>query len=96
MPPLSGQVFYGPRTERESGTLSDQTQPAAEMSVQELEAAISELPPEQLAALAEWFDDFRSDAWDRQIEADAAAGRLDALVSEAQADIAAGRTRPLP
>ena len=66
------------------------------MSVQEIESAIANLPPDQLAALAEWFDEYRADEWDRQIEADAKAGRLDALVREAQADIAAGRTRPLP
>ena len=66
------------------------------MSVQELETAISKLPPEQLAALGEWFDEYRADEWDRQIEADAKAGRLDALLGEARADVAAGRTRPLP
>ena len=54
------------------------------------------LSPDQLAALGEWFDAYRADEWDRQIEADAKAGRLDALISEAQADIAAGRIRPLP
>ncbi|WP_420455990.1 hypothetical protein [Rubrivirga sp.] len=63
------------------------------MSVQEIESAIVKLPPEQLAALGEWFDEYRADEWDRQIEANAKAGRL---VAEAQADIAAGRTRPLP
>ena len=66
------------------------------MSVQELEIAISKLPPDQLSALGEWFDEYRADEWDRQIEADAKAGRLDALIAEGQADIAAGRTRPLP
>ena len=66
------------------------------MSVQELETAISKLPPDQLAALGEWFDEYREKAWDRRIEADAKAGRLDSLIREAQDDIAAGRTRPLP
>ena len=66
------------------------------MSVQEIETAIAKLSPDQLAALGEWFDEYRADEWDRQIEADAKAGRLDALISEAQADIAAGRIRPLP
>ena len=66
------------------------------MSVQEIESAISKLPPEQLAALGAWFDEYRADEWDRQIEADAKAGRLDSLIAEAQADVAAGRTRPLP
>ena len=35
------------------------------------------------------------DAWDRQIDADAKAGRLDFLLEEAKRDIAEGRTRPL-
>ncbi len=66
------------------------------MSVQELEAAVARLSPDELAQFVEWLDDYRSDEWDRQIEADAASGRLDALVREADADIAAGRVRPLP
>jgi len=66
------------------------------MSVQELETAITKLTPDQLAALGEWFDESRAGEWDQQIERDAKAGRLDSLVREAQADIAAGRTRPLP
>lgn len=66
------------------------------MSVQEIERAISKLPPDQLARLAEWFDEYRAEEWDRQIQSDANAGRLDVLLAEAQADIAAGRTRPLP
>ena len=35
------------------------------------------------------------DAWDRQIEADAKAGRLDRLIAQAEVDIAAGRTKAL-
>lgn len=35
------------------------------------------------------------DAWDRQIEADAKAGRLDHLWGQALEDIDAGRTKPL-
>jgi hypothetical protein len=35
------------------------------------------------------------DAWDRQIEADAHAGRLDPLWQQALEDIKAGRTKPL-
>ena len=66
------------------------------MGVQEIETAISKLPPDQLAALGEWFDEYRAEEWDRQIEEDAKAGRLDSVIREAQADIAAGRTRPLP
>jgi hypothetical protein len=35
------------------------------------------------------------DTWDRQIEADAKAGRLDHLWQQALEDIEAGRTKPL-
>lgn len=66
------------------------------MSVKELETAITRLPPDQLAALGEWFDEYRADEWDRQIQADATVGKLDGLVSEARRDIGAGRVRPLP
>lgn len=66
------------------------------MSVQEIEAAIQRLPPTDVAKLAEWLDEYRAADWDRRIEADAAAGKLDALVREAQDDITAGRVRPLP
>lgn len=66
------------------------------MSVQELETAITQLSPDELARFTEWFEEYKSDEWDRQIEADAAAGRLDDLIREAEDDIAAGRVRPLP
>ncbi len=66
------------------------------MSVQELENAVARLSPEDLARFTEWFEDYKADDWDRQIEADAKAGRLDALVREAEEDIAAGCVRPLP
>ncbi|MEM1270525.1 MAG: hypothetical protein AAGI08_10805 [Bacteroidota bacterium] len=66
------------------------------MSVKELEQAISKLSPGQLAELGEWFDEYRADEWDCQIAADAEAGRLDTLIQEAQKEIAAGRTHPLP
>ena len=66
------------------------------MSVKELEAAVAELSPEDLTRFAEWFEAYLDEQWDRQIEADAEAGRLDALIREAEDDIEAGRVRPLP
>ena len=35
------------------------------------------------------------DAWDRQIEADVKAGRLDFMLKELDEDIAAGRVKPI-
>jgi len=45
--------------------------------------------------LAEWIDRRRETDFDRQIEADAKAGRLDALWAEAEKEIAEGKARPL-
>ena len=69
------------------------------MSIKELEQAVVELSPDELIRFSAWFDMYRhqqeNDAWDRQIEADAKAGKLDWLAREVEEDIAAGRTRPL-
>jgi hypothetical protein len=50
--------------------------------VQEIEQAISELPPERLVEFRAWFAEFDADAWDAQIARDATAGRVDALANE--------------
>lgn len=57
----------------------------------EIEQAIRSLTADELAAFRSWFAQFDTDAWDRQIEADVAAGRLDDLANEALADLRAGR-----
>jgi hypothetical protein len=65
------------------------------MSIQDLEAAVSSLPREELSAFHRWYEEFIADAWDRQIEEDIKAGRLDHLVAEADRDFEAGRCTPL-
>lgn len=65
------------------------------MSVQELEDAILQLSPDEFAQLARWIDEYRGDQWDRQIEADIHAGRLDEAARQADADFDAGRCTPL-
>ena len=60
-----------------------------------LEERIKSLSPEELRKFREWFAEFDARAWDAQIEADSAAGKLDALVAEAVAEHKAGKTREL-
>ena len=55
-------------------------------TVQDIERAIQTLEPTDLAAFRAWFAEYDADAWDRQIDDDVAAGRLDALADEALAD----------
>jgi hypothetical protein len=45
----------------------------------EIEEAIAKLPPAEFRALLERLKERDAVAWDRQIEADAKSGRLDAL-----------------
>jgi len=65
------------------------------MSVLELEQAISQLPSEDLSRLAEWFEEYMADEWDKQIERDVAAGKFDKIIAKVDADIDAGRSTPL-
>ena len=53
------------------------------MSITEIEQAITELSPEELARFREWFEEYCAEVWDKQSEADAKSGRLDRLISEA-------------
>ena len=65
-------------------------------TMQEIEAAIAKLPRGQLFELVEWVRARFADEWDRQIEDDARAGKLDQLAREAVAEYRAGRTTPCP
>ena len=65
------------------------------MNLQELEASVEQLPPRELEAFSKWFEEFLAEAWDRRIEADIAAGRLDAAGQQADEDFVAGRCTPL-
>ncbi len=47
------------------------------------------------ALFREWFAAFDAKAWDRQIEADAEAGKLGAVAEGALNEYRAGKTRPL-
>jgi hypothetical protein len=63
------------------------------ISVKEIEQAVAEFNKDQMAEFRAWYEKFDSDAWDRQIEEDVAAGKLDALADAAIADHKAGRTK---
>jgi hypothetical protein len=63
--------------------------------IEKLAERIQRLSREELKKFREWFVEFDARAWDEQIEADAKAGRLDPLVSEALAEYKAGKTRKL-
>jgi hypothetical protein len=61
--------------------------------VESLEHEVAKLTPQELAAFREWFANCDADAWDRQIESDVKAGRLDRLAVEALAAHDRGQTK---
>ena len=63
--------------------------------VEKLEQEIAALAPDELAELRAWFAEFDWANWDRQLEEDVKAGKLDYLIAEARRDHAEGRTTPL-
>ena len=65
------------------------------MDVKEIESAIADLPPAEIAELAKWFEEFHAQIWDQQIERDLKAGRLDSLLEEAKQDFERNRCEPL-
>ena len=63
--------------------------------IEKIEQQVQALSPEELAQFRAWFLEFDWAAWDRQIERDVRAGRLDALAEQALHDHATGKTKPL-
>jgi hypothetical protein len=64
-------------------------------NIDDIEDAVRALQPDDLAKFRAWFVEFDAMAWDRQLERDAAAGKLDALLAEANADYKSGLQRAL-
>ena len=64
-------------------------------SVREIVAQIERLSPAELAELRDWLAEREAEEWDRQLERDAANGKLDQLFERARADHRAGKSKEL-
>jgi hypothetical protein len=64
-------------------------------AIQEIEQAVSQLKPKELARFRKWFDEFDAKAWDQQFEQDAHTGQLDQLAQQAAADFHSGQYKEL-
>ena len=51
--------------------------------VEEIEAAIDGLPPEEFRRTSEWFLERQQKFWDEQMDSDSSSGKLDFLFEEA-------------
>jgi hypothetical protein len=63
--------------------------------VESIEQQIRELSLAELSQLRDWFAQFDAEAWDRQFEADAKAGKLEALADRTLREHSAGRSTKL-
>jgi hypothetical protein len=64
-------------------------------SIEEIESAIKNLPPEDLTRFRKWYDEFEASQWDREIEEDVHAGRLEQASGQAVKDLHEGRCTEL-
>jgi hypothetical protein len=67
----------------------------AGMTTEDIEKAVEQLPPRELARFRAWFEAFDASQFDAAIERDARAGKLDALAEEALAELRASGSREL-
>lgn len=65
------------------------------MTIKEIESAITQLPAKELAELMVWLREYHAQAWDKQIEDDLEAGRLDTLLAEVDKEYEVGLAQPL-
>ena len=63
--------------------------------VEKIEQEVRKLNHDELLAFRKWFREYDSDEWDRQIEEDVRAGKLDKLAEEALAAHRAGKSKEL-
>ena len=64
--------------------------------VEEIEAAIDSLPPEEYRRIVQWFRVREQRRWDDQLDADSIEGKLDFLFDEAESESANDLLREWP
>jgi hypothetical protein len=64
-------------------------------TVEDIEKAIETLKPSEFDRLRVWFEEFQASQFDKKIERDTKAGKLDRLADQALDDHRKGRSREL-
>lgn len=54
--------------------------------VEEIEAAIASLPPEEFRRIAQWFYEREQRQWEEEVDNDSASGKIDFLFEEAESE----------
>ena len=63
--------------------------------VHEIESAIQKLPPKEFAELRNWFYEIDNELWDKQLEEDAASGKLNEIAAKAMREYKEGKAKEL-
>ena len=63
--------------------------------LEQVEKEVESLAPEELAAFRAWFAEYDWKIWDRKLEQDVAAGKLDQFADEAREEYERGETTKL-
>lgn len=64
--------------------------------VEEIEAAIERLAPQEYSRLVQWFRAREQQRWDEQLDRDSSTGKADFLFLEAESELAQGLLREWP
>lgn len=64
--------------------------------LEDIEKAVLQLAPDDLARFKAWFDEHQERLFDERLERDFADGKLDWLIDEALADDRAGKSKQFP
>ena len=64
-------------------------------ALEHLEQQVLQLSSEDLDKFRAWFLELDHQLWDKELEADARAGKLDHLINEVRSELKAGKTREL-
>jgi len=65
------------------------------MTLEAIESEVQKLSFKELAEFRRWFMSFDPDAWDAEIERDAASGKLDTLANEALVECRSGMAKEI-
>lgn len=64
-------------------------------TVKEIEKAVAGLLPKRLSMFRSWFEKFDAACWDKQLEADIKAGKLNALAQKVRENYKKGKCKEL-
>ena len=65
------------------------------MNITEIKTAVTQLSQEELTEFVEWLDEFQETLWDKQIEEDLKAGKLDHLIAQAETAFSEGNCQEI-